>query len=71
MEKYGVKVDKALRNELVNRYKKLHIAPYKGFINPVLRPLLNGHGDVVDVEIDYNESYCDQMLRYSKKYGLL
>lgn len=71
VEKYGVKVDKALRNELVNRYKKLHIAPYKGFINPVLRPLLNGHGDVVDVEIDYNESYCDQMLRYSKEYGLL
>ena len=71
VEEYGVKVDKKLHKEMRMRYKKLHIAPYKGFINPTLVPLCNGRGDVVDVKVKYCESYSEQMLRYSKEFGLL
>ena len=71
VEEYGVKVDKKLHKEMRMRYKKLHIAPYKGFINPTLVPLYNGRGDVVDVKVKYCESYSEQMLRYSKEFGLL
>jgi dipeptidyl-peptidase-3 len=49
----------------------LNLAPYKGFINPVLIPVLNSEGDITDVEVDYTESYEHQMLRYSKDYGTL
>ena len=71
VERYGVTVDAELHEELVSRYAKLNISPYNGFINPILKPINTPAGGVVDVEVDYGESYVDQMLRYSKEYGLL
>ena len=71
VENYAVKVDSKLHLEILERYKHLNLAPYKGFINPVLIPVLNSEGDITDVEVDYTESYEHQMLRYSKDYGTL
>ena len=71
VENYAVKVDTKLHLEILERYKHLNLAPYKGFINPVLIPVLNSEGDITDVEVDYTESYEHQMLRYSKDYGTL
>lgn len=68
VENYGVKLDKTLHEEILHRYEALNIAPYKGFINPVMKPLTNDKGEIIDIEIDYTESYTDQMLRYSKEY---
>jgi dipeptidyl-peptidase-3 len=53
------------------RYEKLNIAPYKGFLNPWLKPVYGAEGEMVDVEADYSESYAEQMLRYSRDYGFL
>lgn len=69
VEHYGIKIDAEMHKEVLERYKKLNIAPYKGFINPVLKPVIE-NGEIVDVEVDYTESYTDQMLRYSKDYSL-
>ena len=71
VETYGVKVDAELHREVLERYRKLDIAPYKGFINPVLLPQRDGSGEIVDVKVDYSESYAHQMLRYSAEYGTL
>lgn len=71
VETYGVKVDPDIHREVLDRYSKLNIAPYKGFINPRMTPVVNDNGDVVDVTVDYTESYPHQMLRYSKDYGYL
>ena len=71
VETYGVKVDAELHREVLDRYKKLNIAPYKGFINPVLLPQRDSHGEIVDVKVDYTETYAHQMLRYSAEYGTL
>ena len=71
VETYAVKVDHILHLEILERYKHLNLAPYKGFINPVLIPVLNSEGDITDVKVDYTESYEHQMLRYSKDYGTL
>ena len=71
VENYAVKVDSKLHLEILERYKHLNLAPYKGFINPVLITVLNSEGDITDVEVDYTESYEHQMLRYSKDYGTL
>ncbi len=68
VERYAVKVDDDLHAEVLRRYKQLNLAPYKGFINPVLRPVLNAQGELTDVTVDYTESYVDQMLRYSRDY---
>jgi dipeptidyl-peptidase-3 len=68
VERYAVKVDDDLHAEVLRRYKQLNLAPYKGFINPVLRPVLNEQGEITDVTVDYTESYVDQMLRYSRDY---
>ncbi len=68
VETYGVAVDAALHEEVLRRYDALDIAPYKGFINPVLRPVLNDKGEITDIEADYSESYTEQMLRYSRDY---
>lgn len=70
VEKYGVKVDQAIHQEVLARYKQLNIAPYGGFINPVLKPVLK-EGKIVDVTVDYTEGYTEQMLRYSKEYSFL
>lgn len=71
IEAYGVKVDPELHNEILERYKTLNIAPYKGFLNPWLKIIYADNGEVKDVVADYTETYEQQMLRYSHEYGLL
>lgn len=71
VEKYAIKVDAELHQEVLERYEKLNLAPYKGFINPWMKPVMDAHGDIKDIEIDYTESYTHQMLRYSHDYGTL
>ena len=71
VEQYAVKVDTALHSEVLERYRHLNLAPYKGFINPVLHPVTDETGVITDVAVDYTESYEAQMLRYSKEYGFL
>lgn len=71
IEAYGVKVDSELHNEILERYKTLNIAPYKGFLNPWLKIIYADNGEVKDVVADYTETYEQQMLRYSHEYGLL
>lgn len=71
VEGYGVKVDPVLHKEVLARYEKLHLAPYKGFINPVYTAVKDGEGNITDVNVSYDESYEHQMLRYSKDYATL
>ena len=71
VEKYAVNIDPALHREILARYKKLNLAPYKGFINPKMTLLFDEEGNPIDVNLDYEESYTDQMLRYSDEYGTL
>ncbi len=71
VEDYGVKIDPALHKEILARYEKLHLSPYKGFINPVYRAVRDAEGNITDVTVDYTESYDDQMLRYSRDYATL
>ena len=71
VERYAVKVDLDLHDEITARYSKLGIPPYKGFINPVLIPLADDAGNIVDIQVDYTETYTNQMLRYSKVYSTL
>jgi len=71
VERYAVKVDADLHQEILDRYAKLNLAPYKGFLNPVMRPIEDREGQIVDVELDYTESYTDQMLRYSRDYSVM
>ena len=71
VEAYAVNVDESLHQEVLERYKKLNLAPYKGFINPMMLPVLDENGDVCDIQINYSESYSHQMLRYSSEYGTL
>ena len=71
VERYAVKVDADLHQEILDRYAKLNLAPYKGFLNPVMRPIEDSDGQIVDVELDYTESYTDQMLRYSRDYSVM
>lgn len=66
IEKYAVKINQDLHKEVLDRYEKLGIAPYKGFINPVLKLVKDAEGNVTDVTADYTETYVDQMLRYSR-----
>ena len=70
VERYGVKVDATLHEEILSRYERLGLAPYKGFINPVMTPVRNERGEVVDIAVDYTEGYEEQMLRYSRDYSL-
>lgn len=71
VENYGVKVDQDLHKEILERYEKLHISPYKGFINPRYNAVMDKDGNITDVKIEYGESYEDQMLRYSRDYATL
>lgn len=71
VEKYAVNIDPALHREILARYKKLNLAPYKGFINPKMTLQYDEEGSPIDVVLDYEESYTDQMLRYSDEYGTL
>ena len=71
VEKYAVKVDQRLHAEVLERFRRLDLAPYKGFINPVYQLVKNDKGDIVDVEVSYSEAYDAQMLRYSREFGFL
>ncbi len=70
VESYGVKVDPVLHKEVLARYKKLNIAPYAGFINPMLVPVMNGD-QIIDVKIEYPDDFTKQMLFYAKEYSFL
>ena len=71
VENYGVKVDPALHAEVLERYKKLNLAPYKGFVNPVYTAVTDADGQITDVTVSYDEDYVEQMLRYSRDYATL
>ena len=71
VEDYGVKVDPALHAEVLERYKKLNLAPYKGFVNPRYEAVTDAQGNIVDVKVSYSEGYAEQMLRYSRDYATL
>ena len=71
VEKYAVKVDEQLHAEVLERYKRLNLAPYKGFINPQLLPVYGTSGEICDIQVNYSESYAHQMLRYSSEYATL
>ena len=71
VERYAVNIDPELHREILARYKKLNLAPYKGFINPKMTLEMDEEGEITDVVLDYEESYVDQMLRYSDEYGTL
>lgn len=71
VEQYGVQIDATLHQEVLERYSKLNLAPYKGFINPRYTPVCDSEGRITDVHIDYLETYDEQMLRYSKQYNTL
>ena len=71
VEKYAIKVDAEIHEEILTRYKKLNLAPYKGFINPMLLPEFDRNGEISDIHVYYGESYSHQMLRYSTEYATL
>ena len=71
VENYAVKVDPALHAEVLERYKKLNLAPYKGFVNPKYEAVVDAAGKITDVKVTYDEGYAEQMLRYSKDYSNL
>lgn len=71
VEKYAVKLDPSLHKEVLERYRSLHLAPYKGFVNPVYRPEYDVEGRMTDVKVDYSEGYTEQMLRYGRDYSNL
>ena len=71
VERYAVQVDAELHQEVLERYRRLDLAPYKGFINPMMLPVYDQNGQMVDVQLYYGESYAHQMFRYSTEYGTL
>ena len=71
VENYGVHLDPKLHAEVLERYRHLNLAPYKGFVNPVYTPVLDDSGEIIDVKISYDEGYTEQMLRYSRDYSTL
>lgn len=70
VETYGVKLNRELHSEIRQRYERLNIAPYKGFLNPLLKEVKDTDGNVVDIEVDATETYVDQMMRYSRDYAI-
>ncbi len=71
VERYAVQVDAELHQEVLQRYQQLDLAPYKGFINPVLTPVYDDQQQICDIHVSYDESYAHQMLRYSSEFGML
>lgn len=71
VEKYAVKIDGKIHAEILGRYSKLNIAPYKGFLNPKMSLIKDSNGNITDVVVDYTEKYTEQMLRYSREYATL
>ena len=66
-----MEVDADLHAEVLKRYQRLNLAPYKGFINPQMLPVLDAEGQIADIQLNYSESYAHQMLRYSTEYATL
>jgi dipeptidyl-peptidase III len=71
IEQYSVKVDPRLHKEILERYSKLKLAPYKGFVNPVYTPEYNEKGEITDIKVSYNEGYAEQHLRYARQFSNL
>lgn len=71
VETYGIKIDPELHQEILERYRSLQLCPYKGFINPIYKPVYDENGSLTDVHIEYGEAYDKQMLRYSQEYATL
>ena len=71
VENYGVRIDPALHREMLTRYAALNLAPYKGFVNPVMKEIKNSKGEVTGIALDRSEGYTEQMLRYGKSYSFL
>jgi dipeptidyl-peptidase-3 len=71
VENYGVKVDPKLHQEMLDRYAKLHLAPYTGFVNPTLKPTYDPNGNITDVTVEYTDDYLGQMMEYGRKYSFL
>ena len=71
VERYAVQVDPQLHAEVLERYQRLNLAPYKGFINPVMLPVTDADGNICDIRLDYSESFAQQMLRYGREYATL
>lgn len=71
VEQYAVKVDPELHAEVLERYQKLNLAPYKGFINPRMQPVMDKEGRITDIRLDYTETFAQQNMRYSKEYATL
>ena len=71
VEDYAVKIDPELHAAVLERYAKLNLAPYKGFINPQMLPVNDADGEIIDIQLNYSESYAHQMLRYSSEYATL
>ena len=70
VESYGVKIDRTLHSEILERYRKLNIAPYKGFLNPRMIPVFDTSGEITDVQLDFSETLEQQMMRYSRDYSV-
>ncbi len=70
VETYGVKVDPTLHAEVLERYAKLNLEPYSGFVNPIYKPVME-NGQIIDVLLEYTDDYAGQMLEYSKEYSFL
>ena len=71
VENYAVKVDPVLHTEILDRYKKLNLSPYKGFVNPIYELEKDSKGNITDVKVSYSEGYSEQMMRYGKEYSSL
>jgi len=71
VETYAIKIDPKLHEEVLERYKKLNISPYRGFVNPVYKAITDAKGNITDVILDYTEGYVEQMMRYSKENSWL
>ena len=71
VEAYGVKVDKALHSEVIERYSKLNLAPYTGFVNPYLLPVYDSNGGIRDIVVEYTDDYLGQMMYYGTQYSYL
>ena len=71
VENYGVRINPKLHAEILERYRHLNLAPYKGFVNPVYTPVVDQDGNITDVKVSYEEGYTEQMLRYSRDYSTL
>ena len=71
IEKYGVKIDPVLHSEILARYAKLNLAPYSGFVNPILKPVTDANGNITDITVEYCSDFLGQMMEYGKRYSFL